>query len=84
MLEGLDCIYIPIWSYFYVMNNVKDKLLNKFTFQYGATSTCKGVLITGFPSLFTFQYGATSTDAERVHCKDNLGFTFQYGATSTN
>ena len=57
--------------------------LCQFTFQYGATSTKYGFLITFRTNQFTFQYGATSTKYTNNNHANNYLFTFQYGATST-
>ena len=58
-------------------------LRDKFTFQYGATSTESAFAGVKKTVEFTFQYGATSTPY-CFNCSIFIPiFTFQYGATST-
>ena len=76
-------IYIPIWSYFYIVKSRKSIKNRVFTFQYGATSTWNNRIVKRREFKFTFQYGATSTKRCCVIDYDKLLFTFQYGATST-
>ena len=61
-----------------------SKAINKFTFQYGATSTENIAAEKIERKEFTFQYGATSTKVLLSVLNVPSTFTFQYGATSTS